>query len=204
MRNLRWFSLLLAILLLSITVYPVLAQDYAFQIPQATVDITINSDGTANLDYVYQFKNSPGAHDIDYVDLGMPNANYSLSNVTANVNGAAIHDIQQSPYVTPGIALGLGNNSIPAGGSGTVTIHITGITKMLFVGSAKEAEAYTSFNFRPNYFESSYVSGMTALTVSLHLPAGLKTAEPRYFTPTNWPGSSEPVAKPRGRILEAI
>ena len=55
-----------------------------------------------------------------------------------------------------------------------MTIRITNITKMLFVGSAKEAEAYASFNFQPNNFDSKFVSGATALTVSLHLPPGLK------------------------------
>jgi hypothetical protein len=53
MKKIRWFSLLLAILLLSINITPVLAQDYLFQVPAATVDITINPDGTATLDYVY-------------------------------------------------------------------------------------------------------------------------------------------------------
>ena len=203
MKKLRWFSLLLAVLFLTVTVYPVLAQDYAFEVPKATADIYINSDGTATLEYVYQFKNSPGAHAIDYIDLGLPNGNYSLSNVTASVNGAAIHDIKDSPYVTPGIALGLGSNSIPAGGSGTVTIRIINITKMLFVGSAKEKEAYASFNFQPNYFDSKYVSGATALTVSLHLPPGLKEAEPRYIKPTNWPGNADPVATTdnEGRVV---
>jgi hypothetical protein len=203
MKKIRWFSLLLTILLLSINITPVLAQDYLFQVPAATVDITINPDGTATLDYVYQFKNAPGAHAIDYVDLGLPNSNYSLSNVTANVNGTHITDIQDSPYVTPGIALGLGSNSIPAGGSGTVTIHISNVEKMLFVGSAKETEAYASFNFQPNSFDPKYVSGATALTVSLHLPPGLKTTEPRYLPPSNWPGSPDPVSTTdsEGRVV---
>jgi hypothetical protein len=194
MKNLRWFSLLLTGLLLAVIVFPVLAQDYAFEVPQASADIKINSDGTATLDYVYQFKNSPGALAIDFVDLGLPNGNYSLSNVTASVNGIPIRDIQDSPYVTPGIALGMGNNSIPAGSSGTVTIRITNIEKMLFVGSAKETEAYASFNFQPNYFDSKFVNGTTALTVSLHLPPGIKETEPRYIKPSNWPGSADPVA----------
>ena len=190
----HFISLILSILLLSVIVYPVLAQDYAFEVPKATVDIYINSDGTATLEYVYQFKNSPGAHIIDFVDIGLPNGNYNLSNATASVNGATTNDIQASPYVTPGIALGLGSHSIPAGGSGTVTFRITNIEKMLFVGTAKETEPYASFNFQPNSFDSNYVSGATALTVSLHLPPGLKETEPRYINPTNWPGSADPVA----------
>lgn len=194
MKKIHWLNLVLAFVLLVITVTPVLAQDYYFEVPNATVDITIQPDGNAAIEYVYQFRNSSSGHIIDYVDLGMPNSNYSLSNVTANVNGVALHDIQNSEYVSPGIAVGLGNNSIPAGRSGTVTIWVVNVQKMLFTASTQESEPYASFNFRPNYFDPSFVSGATNMTVRLHLPAGAKTTEPRYITPSNWPGNSEPVA----------
>jgi hypothetical protein len=194
MKKFRWLNLLLVFLFLSLTASPVLAQDYAFQVPTATVDVFINADGTATIEYVYQFQNSSSGHIIDFVDLGMPNSNYNLSNVSANVNGIPLHDIQNSEYVSPGIAVGLGSNSVPSGKSGTVTIRIDGVKKMLFNASSQESEPYASFNFEPNFFDSSFVSGATNMTVRLHLPPGLKTEEPRYFTPSNWPGSAEPAA----------
>ena len=194
MKKMRWFNLILAFLLLALTVSPVLAQDYYFEVPSATVDVAINADGSASIQYVYQFRNSSGGHIIDYVDLGMPNNNYSLSNVTADVNGIRLNDIQDSEYVNPGIAVGLGVNSIRAGQSGTVTIRVDGVQKMLFTATSEESEPYASFNFQPNYFDSGFVSGATNTTVRLYLPAGLKIEEPRYITPKNWPGNSEPVS----------
>lgn len=194
MKKMRWFNLLIAFLLLALTVSPVLAQDYYFEVPSATVDVVINVDGSASIQYIYQFRNSAGGHIIDYVDLGLPNKNYRLSNVSADVNGIPLSDIQDSEYVSPGIAVGLGSNSIRAGQSGTVTIRVDGIQKMLFTATSQESEPYASFNFQTNYFDSAFVSGSTNMTVRLHLPAGMKTEEPRYFTPKNWPGSPEPVS----------
>ncbi len=190
----RWLNLFIVLFLLTLTVSPILAQDYYFEVPSATVDIAINADGSASILYVYQFRNSSGGHIIDYVDLGMPNNNYSLSNVTADVNGIRLNDIEDSEYVNPGIAVGLGSNSIRAGQSGTVTIRVDGVQKMLFTATSDESEPYASFNFQPNYFDSGFVSGATNMTVRLYLPAGMKTEEPRYFTPKNWPGNPEPVS----------
>ena len=147
MKKFRWLNLIFVFLFLSLTASPVLAQDYAFQVPTATVDLFINADGTASIEYVYQFQNSSGGHIIDYVDLGMPNSNYNLSNVSANVNGIPINDFEDSEYVKPGIAVGLGFNSIPSGKSGKVTIRIDGVRKMLFTASSQESEPYASFNF---------------------------------------------------------
>ena len=52
--------------------------------------------------------------------------------------------------------------------------------------------SYGSFQFQPNYFGSEFVTGRTDMTVTLHLPPGLKSEEPRYFPPKNWPGQQEP------------
>ncbi len=188
----RLISVILAVFLLAIIITPVFAQDYSFSVQKETVDVFINADGSATIEYAYLFKNEPGAHVIDYVDVGVPNGNYSLSDISATVNGKPITDIQDSPYVTPGIALGLGSNSILAGQSGTITVQILNLPKMLFFASTKESEPYASFNFQPNYFDSKYVVGATEMVVNLHLPPGLISTEPRYFKPTNWPGNADP------------
>lgn len=194
MKKTRWIGLLLTVFLLSVVITPVFAQDYLFAVPEATVEVFVNSDGTATIEYYYLFQNQPGAHPIDYVDIGLPNSNYNLSNVTAEIDGHNITDITDSPYVTPGIALGLDGYAIGPGQSGAVRVRITGITGMLFTGSAQEVEEYASFNFQSNYFESKYVVGSTAMTVNIHLPPGLKENEPRYFQPSNWPGNIDPAS----------
>ena len=194
MKKLRTITAILTIISLIFIFTPVIAQDYGFEVPEASVNVHIETDGTVTLEYEYVFNNLIGSHIIDYVDIGLPTSQYSLSNVIAEVNGNKISDIQSSPYVSPGIALGLGSNSIQSGNSGRVAMRITGIRGMLYEASTDETESYASFQFRPNYFESEFVSGSTNMIVTLHLPAGLTNEEPRYFTPKGWPGSDEPAS----------
>ncbi|MGD0006250.1 MAG: hypothetical protein ABSE06_18715 [Anaerolineaceae bacterium] len=155
------------------------------------VTITITSGGTASIDYTFDFANNAGAHPIDYVDVGMPNSDYDIQSITADVNGVSISDVQPSQYVKPGVALGLGTNSIPAGGSGTVRCHIGTVRNILYPGTQKESEPYASLQFSPTWFDSQYVSGSTDLTVTLFLPV-TNGQEPRFYPPKNWPGSSDP------------
>ncbi len=192
MKKIKWLSFLLFILLLVSITSPVLAQDYSFQVLKENVDVYINSDGSATIEYAYLFKNNSGAHDIDFVDIGLPNSNYSLSNITASIDGKTINDIQASPYVSPGIALGLGGNTLRPGQSGTLVVRIAGIQKMLYVDKQHNGQDYAGFQFSPNNFDASFVTGTTELTVTLHLPSGLQPEEPLFANPKNWPGTSEP------------
>ncbi len=195
------FALLIAALL---TVFsPVYAQDYYFQVPSMYADVYINEDGTASIEYLITFQNEPGAHIIDYVDIGMPNSNFEWSSITATIDGQPITDIESSPYVKYGFALGLGSNSIPAGSSGTVYVRVDVVRDMLFLASAQEEEPYASFNFAPVWFDKDYTTGSTDLTVTLHMPPGLTDEEPRYITPKKFPGDDEPLAgyDEEGRIV---
>ncbi len=184
--------ILISFLLLSQRVSNVSAQDYSFQVPRQEVTVFLNSDGTASIEYVIEFKNNTGADAIDYVDIGMPNGSYDIKSITAEINGKKITDIERSPYVNPGVALGLGSNAIPASGSGTVHVFIGKVQGMLFPGTEKEAESYASFQFMPNYFGSEFVSGTTNMTVTLVLPPGLTEQEPRFYPPKGWPGEAGP------------
>jgi hypothetical protein len=187
------FSLLIVLLLLALIASPVFAQDYSFSVTSETVTVTITTNGTATIEYAYSFNNNAGAHPIDYVDIGMPNNNYLLTNITADVNGTAITDIQYSTVVNPGLTLGLGGNAIPAGGSGTVHCQVTGVIDVLYPGTAKESEPYASFQFSPNWFDSKYASGATNVTVTIILP-DQNGNETRFYPPKNWPGAAGPQA----------
>jgi len=187
------FSLLIVLFLLGLIASPVFAQDYSFKVTSETVTVTVTTNGTATIDYTYTFSNNAGAHPIDYVDVGMPaNSAYSLSNITADVDGKAITDIQNSQYVS-GVALGLGGNAIPAGGSGTVHCQVTDVTHILYPGTAKESEPYASFQFSPNWFDAKYASGATNVTVTIILP-DQNGNETRFYPPHNWPGAAGPQA----------
>ena len=187
---------LVLFLLLVVGVTTVAAQTYLFRVERSSADIYITADGAARVEYSYTFVNDPSADPIDFVDVGMPTYSYSLSNVSADIDGAAITSIEESPYVKPGVALGLGAKKIAPGARGTVHVVVTGIEKMVYkTNKVPEVdEAYASFNFSPNSFGSDYVRGTTTMAVTLHLPPGMNTEEPRWFTPQSWPGDEQPVS----------
>src|SRR4030043_56647 len=133
------FLLVFTILLLVST--PVAAQEYYFELPELTVDAYWNSDGTLSLDYSYKFVNTSSGHIIDYLDLGLPNSNYSDSNITAFVDGHQVNDISSSGFQgtgSDGVAIGLGQYAIPPGGSGTVQVHVEQITGVLYQDTRSE------------------------------------------------------------------
>ena len=193
--------MLVAVLAISTPVY---AQSYSFQVPSLTTDIYINDDGTATIEYLFVFQNDAGASPIDFIDIGMPNDNYDLSSITATIDGKPITDIEDSPYVEYGFALGLGSDAIPTGQQGTVYVRIGTVNDMLFVATTQDkTEDYVSFNFSPAWFDASLSHGSTELTVTVHLPAAVVDPEPTYIQPKNWPNDEAPLAglDDQGRIV---
>ncbi|NPV56204.1 MAG: hypothetical protein HPY76_05945 [Anaerolineae bacterium] len=187
-------SILILILMLFVNVSGATAQTYRFQVPSDEVHLYLNANGTATIEYTIVFYNDASADPIDFVDIGLPNENYSFSNISANVDSIPITNIEKSPYVSPGIALGLGSASIQPNRQGTVHVRIAEISGFFFKATEEEAEPYASFQFSPNWFGSEYVYGNTDLTMVFHFPPELLQEEPRYFTPKRWTGTPEPEA----------
>ena len=187
-------SIFLAFILWLSIALPVLAQDYSFEVPEVEVNVYLESDGTAAIEYNYLFRNAAGAHVIDFVDIGMPGASsYSLGDITASINGNTITDISDSPYVD-GVALGLGSNAIQPGDTGIVYMYAGNVRDVFYFASSDKGEDYASINFQPNYFESGFTSGATKLTVTLHLPPGAVDGEVVWYTPKGWPGDETPAS----------
>ncbi|OGO63433.1 MAG: hypothetical protein A2Z45_04355 [Chloroflexi bacterium RBG_19FT_COMBO_55_16] len=183
--------LLAFVALLFLTPGIALAQTYSFSLPQETVNVYWNEDGTSSIDYLFIFTNDSFASPIDYVDVGVPNKNYDLNSVVADVEGQVINDIEESPYVDPGIAVGLGSNAIQPGKTGQVHVNIGRVERVLYPDDTDDT--YASGEFIPTWFDSSFVHGNTNLTVIFHLPPGVQPEQPRWHTaPSGWP--SEPVA----------
>ena len=196
MKRLRYICLILIFVALAGSVHPVAAQDYRFQVPNEAAVVTINTDGTISIDYTISFKNNSGAHAIDIVDIGMPNSDYVLNSITADVDSKAITKITASDVIDPGISLYLQNDEIPAGGSGTVHAHIATVKNVIYPATETESEPYGSLEFSPNWFDSQYVYGNTNLQVTFLFPTGLQTTETRYYTPQGgWPGPDQPESK---------
>ncbi|NQS91277.1 MAG: hypothetical protein HQ574_02625, partial [Chloroflexi bacterium] len=189
MKNKLAFFLIILLLLIPTTA---LAQSYYFGVEKETVHVYWEADGTLDLIYEFIFVNQPGAHAIEYVDVGLPNYNYSDSNISADVNGQALTDISSSGYEGSGsgVAVGLGSNAIQPGNRGTVRVFINGIDGVLFPDT--EADDYVSAVFMPTYFGSEYVTGSTDITVIFHLPPGVNPEEPRWHqSPSGF--SSSPI-----------
>jgi hypothetical protein len=185
MKRILTFSFIMGILLILLTGEAVFAQTYSFSLPQETVDVYWESDGTARIEYDLVLSNDPSADPMQYVDIGIPTASYDLSSIQATINGSAITDIQPSPYVKPGVAIGLGAKAIPPGSTGELSVTIGKVSNVLYVG---DETGYASALFAPSWFDKDYVHGTTDLTVRFHLPPGVQPDEPRYHkSPSSWP-----------------
>ncbi len=164
---------------------PAAAQTYLFGVEREVVDAYWESDGTLTLNYEFVFVNNPYADPIDFVDVGMPTPNFSLSEISAQINGQPIEHIANSAYVAQAVELGLGANAIAPGQRGVVTVQIRGIGDVLFEA---DEEGYVSALFTPTWFGSEFLEGTTDLTVRFHLPPGVQPDEPRWHQPPDdWP-----------------
>lgn len=177
-----------------------LAQDYYFEVEQETVHAYWNKDGTLALDYTLVFVNQPGAHAIDFVDMGMPNNSFDMGTVSADVNGSAV-SVDRGEYQGSGsgFAVVMGSQAIGPGGRGTVHVRVGRISEVLYTDD--QDETYASAVFSPTWFGSQYVTGNTDVTVVFHLPPGVGTEEPRWHSaPSGFPSEPETSLDSEGRV----
>ncbi|MBI2758109.1 MAG: hypothetical protein HYX49_05475 [Chloroflexi bacterium] len=185
---------------LSIPASALAQQNYLFSVDKELVDVYWNADGSESIEYTFVFTNQPGAYPIDFVDVGMPNSNYDMSTVTADVNGNPV-SVSQSDYQGSGsgFAVVMGSQAIDAGASGTVRVYVGRITGVLYPDTSDSN--YASGEFAPTYFGSQYVVGKTDMTVTFHLPPGVKPEEPRWHTPpAGFPSEPQTGLDANGRV----
>ena len=65
----------------------------SFSLDREEVDVWINDDGSVSIEYAFTFTCDPGAHPIDAVDVGLPTGDYSLSGMSATVDGQSVQRI---------------------------------------------------------------------------------------------------------------
>jgi hypothetical protein len=222
----RLLAIAIVLILASTLVFPALAQgDYYFQVEKEVVNVYWNTDGTMSLDYTWVFVNPPGAHVIDFVDVGMPNRNFNTSipmatqaplpapDVTptipfagtesgtyAEVNGKRVtisSDYQGQG--SSGFSVDMGAYAIQPGQRGTVHVYSGGISGVLYPDD--KDQAYASAVFVPTWFGSQYVTGSTDLTVIYHLPPGIQSTEPRWHaSPSGFPAEPQTGFDNDGRV----
>ena len=178
----------------------VLAQSYSFSLDKEVVNAYWNSDGNLSLDYVFTFSNQPGAHDIDFVDVGLPNSNYVYNTITADVNGTPVSISTDYQGSGSGVAVALGSQAIRPGQTGTVHVYVGQITGVVYPDD--KDQNYASAVFSPTWFGSQYVVGNTDLTVTFHLPPGVKPEEPRWHSaPSGFPSEPQTSLDSEGRVI---
>src|SRR5690606_11636878 len=84
---------LLLVLLAILPATPSNAQTYRFSLPTYEVEAYIEADGSLTLRYYMVFQNDPSASPIDFVDLGLPYANYNLGAIEATIDGQPMPEI---------------------------------------------------------------------------------------------------------------
>lgn len=193
MKKIRVFLISLLLLLFLTIPQVASAQNLRFEVPAAEVEVYLEADGTATFWYYTEFQNSTSGAPIDFIDVGMPSAAYSLNNIDAAIDGVTITTIETSPYVSNGFALGLGDNAIQPGQSGTVEAWVYAVESILTPFDEGDRENYVDFQFSPNYFDSDFDrSTNTEYRVTIILPPGVGNEEGLYYIPVNWPGTDEP------------
>ena len=192
---------LVIILALSITT-SALAQNYSFRLDKEVVNVYLNSDGTLSLDYVFTFTNQPGAHEIDFVDVGLPNDGYDYNTITADVSGSPVAISRDYQAQGSGVAVDLGSRAIQPGQTGTVHVVVGQISDVFY--QDENDENYASAAFSPTWFGSESVVGNTDLTVTFHLPTGVKPEEPRWHSaPSGFPSEPQTGIDSEGRVTYA-
>jgi hypothetical protein len=181
----------------------VLAQDYYFSLDRMVVDVYWNSDGTSSLDYYLTFTNQPSGHPIEFVDVGTPNSNFDFNSIEADINGRPLSISRdfQGPS-GGGFAVEMGPYAIPPGEMGTVHVYVGRISGVLYPDD--DDSNYASAVFAPLYYQSDVITGNTDMTVTFHLPPGVKPEEPRWHAaPSGFPSEPETSLDNDGRVSYA-
>jgi hypothetical protein len=150
------------------------AQDYRFSVPQLQMTVTVQPDASARIVYDITFRNQPGAHPIDIVDIGTPDKRYNLGQIKASCNGVASSDIRHSTEIPCGFEIHLGAGTIGPGQTGTVHVEFDMPDRVY--QDATNAEL-ASLQITPTWFRDPYVIGNTHIQVQIQLPQSVQPEE---------------------------
>ncbi len=167
----------LAVVTAAVLCSPALAQEYSFSVPEMELHVTVNPDASVKMEYRIEFDCNQGAHAIDIVDVGLPHANYDISNMSAALDGKPLEtSISPSEYVTPGVEVPL-FPPIEGGHSGVFEFQCT-MPDLVWQDTTRAD--YASLRITPTWFGSQYVTGETDLSIAIYLPDDLQLDEILY------------------------
>ena len=141
------------------------AQNYYFSVPNELVEVTINTDGSADIEYWITFQVEGSGQDIDIVDIGFPNKHYKLSSVTADINGVPLTDIRRSEVISVGVEIHLHHLRITNNG----TLHVRGKQPYMIFRDTEESDM-ASCQFGNTWWDAAYTTGNVNLTTRIIFP----------------------------------
>ena len=150
------------------------AQNYRFQVQEMDLQVYVQPDASARLEYKIVFLNQSGAHAIDVVDVGLPHRKYSISNMSASIDGEALSTIRKSEYIDVGVEVHLDGRQIPAGGQGTFRFKAT-MPDMVYQDTTDQSCA--SLQMIPMWFDPKLQLGPTHLKIAVHFPVSVAPEE---------------------------
>ena len=168
---------ILILILFTLIVPKLYAQNYSFKVPKNISKITILKDGSIDIDYEIEFSCDEYAHCIDIIDVGLPNKHYDLSTARAWLNDNEVYSIYKSEYIDIGVEIHLSGETIYDGQSGTLKFHINN-PNMIY--QDRDDPDYAGLQFSPTWYGSEFTSGFTNLEVHFVFPEGVSEDETRY------------------------
>jgi hypothetical protein len=169
--------LLLLLGLLLIPTVSIQAQSYSYTVPELRMQVFIQPDGSAHIVYDISFANDPFGEPIRIIDIGTPDSNYDLSNMTASIDGALLTDIRHSEVLDTGVEIHLQDRPIPSGETSTLHFEFT-MPEMVYQDTT-DAD-YASFRITPTWFDPAGVSGSSDIWVAIHTLPGIDQSELLY------------------------
>ncbi|MFX1248690.1 MAG: hypothetical protein ACFFBQ_14985, partial [Promethearchaeota archaeon] len=173
MKLLKYFSCYVICFILLLMIIPITGisgnintvNDYKFSIPEEIVEVYINLDGSADIEYWITFVVESGGDPIDIVDIGFPNKHYKLESVIADVDGTPVTDIKKSEVISIGVEIHLHEYTITDSG----VLHVKG-NQPYMIFEDTEDEDMASVEFGNTWWDSKYTIGNTNLTTRIIFP----------------------------------
>ncbi|MHA1225968.1 MAG: hypothetical protein ACTSPV_04420 [Candidatus Hodarchaeales archaeon] len=166
----RHYFVIFFIIIFSLPTYPSQGNirsvsAYLFSVPTEIVEVSINTDGSADIEYWITFKVEQGGQPIDIVDIGFPNKHYKLDSITADVDGVPVYDIRVSEVIDIGVEIHLGARTITDNG----TLHVKG-NQPYMIFEDNEDSTMASCEFGNTWWGAAYTVGTTNLTTRMIFP----------------------------------
>lgn len=172
-----WISKLVLVSLVVFGSMRLQAQNYQFAVPLMELQVYIQPDASADLEYHIVFQNANGAAPIDIVDVGLPHRQYDLKNMSASIGDVKVSDIRKSTEIDVGVEVHLDQSEIRSGQQGDFHFRCS-MPNMVYQDTTDKSLA--SLQIIPFWFNTKFIAGRTQLKCAIHFPAGTDEKEIKY------------------------